>query len=80
MNQKWKGFNITHIYSLWQDLSFDTNIFDLVALTLTSTFLLKNLNWLPGGGGGGGISPVRTDPDLVNIITTWMFKSNFDLF
>ena len=50
MNQKWLGFNITHIYSLLQDLSNDTNIFDLVALTLT--YLWKNLNWLPRGGGG----------------------------
>ena len=47
MNQKWLGFNITHIYSLWQDLSNDTTIFDLVALTLTLTYLWKNLNWLP---------------------------------
>ena len=49
MNQKWLGFNITHIYSLRQDLSNDINIFDLVALTLTLTYLWKNLNWLPRG-------------------------------
>ena len=57
------GLNITHIYSLWQDLSVDTNISDLVALTLTLTYMYfcKNLNWLPRGG----ISPFRTDPDLL---------------
>ena len=49
MTQKWLGFNITNIYSLWQDLSNDTNIFDLVALTLTLTYLWKNMNWLPRG-------------------------------
>ena len=49
MNQKWLGFIITNIYSLWQDLSNDTNIFDLVALTLTLTYLWKNMNWLPRG-------------------------------
>ena len=47
MNQKWLGFNITHIYFLWQDLSNDTNIFYLVALTLT--YLWEKLNWLPRG-------------------------------
>ena len=52
----------THIYSLWQNLSVDTNIFDLVALTLTLTYLCKT--WI---GCRGGISPVRTDPDLVRI-------------
>ena len=39
----------TCIYSLWQDLSVDTNIFDLVALTMTLTYFWKNLNWLPRG-------------------------------
>ena len=40
----------TYLYnSLGQDLSADTNIFDLVALTLTLTYFWKNLNWLPRG-------------------------------
>ena len=52
MNQKWLGFNITHIYYLSQDHSNDNCIFDLVALTLTLTYLWKNLNLLPRGGGG----------------------------
>ena len=64
MNQKWLGFNITHIYSLWQDLSNDTNIFDLVALTLTLTY-----SWNTWIGCRGGISPVRTEPDLVLILS-----------
>ena len=38
-----------HIYSLWQDLSVDTNIFDLVALTLTLTYFWKYWNWLLPG-------------------------------
>ena len=38
------GFNITQLYSLWQDLSIDTKIFDFVTLTLTFDLLLKKLN------------------------------------
>ena len=32
------------MYSLWQDLSLDTKIFDFVTLTLTFDLLLKKLN------------------------------------
>ena len=32
------------MYSLWQDLSMDTNLFDFVTLTLTFDLLLKKLN------------------------------------
>ena len=32
------------MYSLWQDLSVDTNIFDFMTLTLTFDLLLKKLN------------------------------------
>ena len=32
------------MYSLWQDLSVDTKIFDFVTLTLTFDLLLKKLN------------------------------------
>ena len=42
MNGKWQGFDISHFYSLWQDLSMDTNIFDLVTLTLEIDLLLEN--------------------------------------
>ena len=38
------GFNNTQVYSLWQDLSVDTKIFDFVTLTLTFALLLKKLN------------------------------------
>ena len=34
MNHERQGFHISHIYSLWQDLSHHTIIFDLVTLTL----------------------------------------------
>ena len=34
MNRKRQGFHILHVYSLWQDLSHHTIIFDLVTLTL----------------------------------------------
>ena len=34
MNRKRQGFHISHVYSLWQDLSHHTIIFDLVTLTL----------------------------------------------
>ena len=50
------------MYSLWQDLSVDTSIFDLVALTLTLTYFWTKLKLIAAGG----ISPVRTDPDLVS--------------
>ena len=52
---------IDYIYFLWQDFSADTNIFDLVALTLTLTYFWKKLEFVAARG----ISPVRTDPDLV---------------
>ena len=42
--QKWWGFHIAHVYSLWQDLSHGTIIFDLVTLTLKFDLLLKNFN------------------------------------
>ena len=37
-------FNITQVYSFWQDLSVDTKIFDFVSLTLTFDLLLMKLN------------------------------------
>ena len=43
MNGKSQGFHISHIHSLWQDLSSDTNIFYLVTLTLDFDLLLKTL-------------------------------------
>ena len=44
MNNKNKDFNISHVYSLWQDLSHNTIIFDLVTLTLKFDLLFKNFN------------------------------------
>ena len=41
---KWWGFHIAHAYSLWEDLSHGTVIFDLVTLTLKFDLLLKNFN------------------------------------
>ena len=34
MNHERQGFRISHVYSLWQDLSHHTIIFYLVTLTL----------------------------------------------
>ena len=34
MNRKRFGFHISHVYSLWQDLSHHAIIFDLVTFTL----------------------------------------------
>ena len=42
MNGKWYGFDISYVYSLWQDFSMDTKTFDLVTLTLEIDLLLKN--------------------------------------
>ena len=36
MNRKRQDFHISHVYSLWQDLSHDTIIFDLVTLNFES--------------------------------------------
>ena len=44
MNRKRQGFHISHVYSLWQDLSHDTIIFYLVTLTLKFDLLFKNFN------------------------------------
>ena len=44
MNRKRQYFYISHVYSLWQDLSYHTIIFDLVTLTLKFDLLLKNFN------------------------------------
>ena len=53
------------MYFLWQDLSVETKIFDLVALTLTLTYFWKNLNMY---GAAGSISPVRTEPYLLKVL------------
>ena len=44
MNRKRQGFHIPHVYVLWQDLSQDTIIFDLVTLTLKFDLFFKNFN------------------------------------
>ena len=44
MNREREGFYISHVYSLWQDLSYHTIIFDLVTLTLKFDLLFKNFN------------------------------------
>ena len=44
MNREIVDFHISHVYSLWQDLSFHTKIFDLVTLTLKFDLLFKNFN------------------------------------
>ena len=44
MNRKRQDFHISHVYSLWQDLSYHTVIFDLVTLTLKFDLLFKNFN------------------------------------
>ena len=41
MNRKRLGFHIVHVYSLWQDLSVGTKIFDPVTLTSNFDLLLK---------------------------------------
>ena len=43
MNQERQGFHISHVYSLRQDLSHHTIIFELVTLTLKFDLLFKNL-------------------------------------
>ena len=37
------GFHITHVHSVWQDLSVGTKIFHPVTLTSNFDLLLKNL-------------------------------------
>ena len=44
MNRKRQDFHISQVYSLWQDLSYHTLIFDLVTLTLKFDLLFKNFN------------------------------------
>ena len=44
-----KSDNVLTFYSLWQDLSVDTNFFYLVALTLTLTYFWKTWIWCRGG-------------------------------
>ena len=44
MNYYRQSFHISHVYSLWQDLSMGTIIFDLVTLTLKFDLLFKNFN------------------------------------
>ena len=43
MNRKRQGFDISHVYSLWQDLSHHTIIFYLITLTLKFDLLSKTL-------------------------------------
>ena len=44
MNHENQGFHISHVYTLWQDLSHHNIIFDLVTLTLKFDLLFKNFN------------------------------------
>ena len=44
MNRERQGFHIWHVYSLWQNLSHHTMIYDLVTLTLNFDLLFKNFN------------------------------------
>ena len=44
MNPERQGFHISHVYSLWQDLSHHTIILDLVTLILKFGLLFKNFN------------------------------------
>ena len=44
MNGERQEFHISHVYSLWQDLSYHTMFFDLVTLTLKFDLLFKNIN------------------------------------
>ena len=44
MNRERQGFVISHVYSLWQDLSRHSIIFDPVTLTLKFDLLFKNFN------------------------------------
>ena len=42
MNRERQGFHISHVYSLWQDLSHHAIIFYLVTLTLNFDLLFKD--------------------------------------
>ena len=44
LTRKGRAFIFSYVHSLWQDLSMDTKIFDLVTLTLKFDLLLKNFN------------------------------------
>ena len=44
MNRERQGFHISHVYSLWPDLSLNTIIFYLVTTTFKFDLLFKNLN------------------------------------
>ena len=44
MNCERQGFHISHVYSLWQDLSRHSIILDLVTFTLKFDLLFKNFN------------------------------------
>ena len=71
MNQKRWGFHISHVYSLWQDLSVETIFFCPSGLDLDFDLLLEKLKLVAAGG----ISPVRTDPDLVCCVILWYTSS-----
>jgi hypothetical protein len=40
----YEDFDISHEYSLWQDLSMGTTNFDFVTLTLVFDLLIENFN------------------------------------
>ena len=44
MNRERQGFHISHVYSLWRDLSRHSIILDLATLTLRFDLLFKNFN------------------------------------
>ena len=47
MNHERQGFHISHVYSVWQDLSRHS-MFNLVTLTLKFDPLFKNFNFAIG--------------------------------
>ena len=42
MNHELQGFHVSHVYSLWEDISRHSIIFDLITLTLKFDRLFKN--------------------------------------
>ena len=79
---------IFHVYSLWQDLSMGTKIFDLVTLTLTFDLLLKNFylghNFLTRRGSAFifhiYIPCDKTFPWVPKVLTLWPWPWSLTYF
>ena len=74
MNRERQGFHISHVYSLWPDLSHHTLIFELVTLTSKFDLLFRNFNV------GHNLWTVSDRAFIFHMCITWDFLHHTMIF